>query len=525
MQSNKINSNNLAIRVAKIAGFALIFILIQLVLTYFIVINQRLGILIITYLTLIFIAAFLFKLSASDSPVWVRALFVVVLADFILGYGFSNFAIGVGIVRVTVGELVLMLSLFWIIIKSWQSLWITGLPAFVLLVYVLLPVLFHLPFDLPKFGLVAARDFLPLLDSLFFFAGVCVVAVAGSAAQWKAWRHRFLWLLLLSAFVYLPFYPFQQYLLAHSPRVTGYQQAVPLIGYFTTANVLAVAGILAVVLIPNQFSWRSEKSAPKWMLVVAFSVFAIAAVAIQSRAAYIVLVLSFVFLAVNGHGQAVGRFIFAAMVMVMALLLVDLSGFEFKGRLGKVGVEMIVDQLASVTGQGGHEGGRGGVDQRKIWWESSLAKWISGPDTVLIGTGFGQALTNFSVAGAGGSVVVVREPHNSYISVLVRTGIVGFLPWLFFHVLLISRVWVRFRNDTQKKQSSEAGYWLWVLLLFISMLVVAVVEPVFESPYFSVPYFFFAGLCLGEISRESSGWVKISGKFNKQDFNEKIFPY
>jgi len=327
-----------------------------------------------------------------------------------------------------------------------------------------------------------------------------------------------LWLLLVSSLIYLPLSPFQQTMLMYSPTVTGYQQSVPLVGYYATGNVLALAGLLATILMPSQFAWRVGNNAPRWMMLVVFLIFAVSVVQMQSRATYIVAGVSLVLLAISGHGLAARRLVMMTIAVIIALAAIDFSGLEIKGRIGNIGLEMVTDQLQSVTGKGGLESARSGVDQRHRWVSYSLSRWASTPGTTAVGVGFGEALTDFSAAGADGRPVLVREPHNSYVSVLARTGLLGFVPWLIFHFILMLKIWQKIRSEQKEMNQSEANYWLWMFTLFMSMQITAVVEPVFESPHFAVPYFFMAGLCLGELARAKAGWIPIV-KFRKKNRN------
>lgn len=463
----------------------------------------------ITYLALGAFFYALYRISATEAPVWVRALFVVTLASFVLNYGFSNFSVGVGSMRATVPELVLMISLGWIMVRSWSALWIGGGVTFALLLYALPPLVVHLPSDLATYGIVAARDALPLLDSLFLFGGVAVVAFARDKQQWFAWRHRFYWILLCAMLVYLPLYPFQEQMLSYSPRVTGYQQAVPLIGYYATGNVLALAGLLAVILIPGQFAWVAADRPRRWVLGLAFFVYALGLLMMQSRGTYIVAGLSVFLLAFGGYGLAVRRLVLMGAVLIGTLAAIDFSGVEIEGRVGNIGLQMLTAQLESVTGEGGLESARGGVDQRKRWVADSLSRWAGDYKSVIAGIGFGMPLTDFAVAGAGGKPVQVREPHNSYVSVLTRTGLMGFIPWLIFQMAMVFKVWGQFMSCRRRGEQKCADFWLWIFLLFVSILVTAFVQPAFESPQYAVPYFVIAGMCLGEIARDRTNWIPI----------------
>ena len=57
------------------------------------------------------------------------------------------------------------------------------------------------------------------------------------------------------------------------------------------------------------------------------------------------------------------------------------------------------------------------------------------PFSLLLGLGYGVALTDFY----GASGAAVREPHNSYITVIARTGIVGAVCWVLIMLSLVRR--------------------------------------------------------------------------------------
>ena len=59
----------------------------------------------------------------------------------------------------------------------------------------------------------------------------------------------------------------------------------------------------------------------------------------------------------------------------------------------------------------------------------------AGPVHLLFGLGYGEALTDFY--GAAGAAV--REPHNCYLTMFARTGIVGAICWLLIMLSLIRR--------------------------------------------------------------------------------------
>ena len=489
-------------------------LLMALLIAFFIVLAPGLAVYLGRYLFILIAVIVIFMMVAPAAPFWMRALFLVVIGELVLGYGFGSITVGAGSARVTLAELVLACALFWITLRSWPGFWIAGGATFWLIGYMFPPFVIHLVPDLMKYGLTAARDVLSLFDSFFFLAGVGTVAWSQQREQWLKLRHRFYRTVLIATLCYLPLYPFQKSLLAYSPTTFGYQYSTEIIGYFNTSNAFALVGLLAVVLTPNFFSKHLGKPATRRLLLLAAAVFVASIIMLQSRATYVATGLSLIVLALNKHGRAVWGFLLAMCLAGVVLLAIELSGLEIEGRVGHLGIEVLTGQLKSVTG-GDQKGvaGASGSDLRMSWWRDSLTKWNTSLQTNLVGIGFGQSLTSFIDGSKNRGLV--REPHNSYISILTRTGAVGLLTWLAFQTMLMLSVWTKYITQRETEPAS-AGYWLWLFLFFMTLLVEAIVEPVFESPYFAAPYFFFAGIALAEIARDKAGWVAIGSAVQRR---------
>ncbi len=107
--------------------------------------------------------------------------------------------------------------------------------------------------------------------------------------------------------------------------------------------------------------------------------------------------------------------------------LISLIGLQFEGRLGaSFNAEFLVAHFMAIFGvcdpmieacarppRASASGSSGGP--------ASSTACAKDPFSLLLGLGYGVALTDFY----GSSGAAVREPHNSYVTVVARTGIVG----------------------------------------------------------------------------------------------------
>ena len=85
--------------------------------------------------------------------------------------------------------------------------------------------------------------------------------------------------------------------------------------------------------------------------------------------------------------------------------------------------------------------------QKRIeFWSYVLKTQFSNLYTIFFGNGFGSPLVNFIAIGE----VTVREPHNMYLTIFSRSGLVGFLFFIIMNLKLIS-IWFEVFNILKKK--------------------------------------------------------------------------
>ncbi len=228
---------------------------------------------------------------------------------------------------------------------------------------------------------------------------------------------------------------------------------------------------------------------------------------------------------------------FAALIYLMALavmldrsavLAVALAGLvsflavrgRDRFRLASLGVLILAGALAiggitAITGRSGISGrlfsglaSAGGLGSdpdfqfRLERWRYALLLWETQP---ILGSGFGVQMAPTDVIGTGTKQGMFNRdaPHNSYLTVLVRTGLVGFL------LISFSLAYSVYRLILSSRQPSEEPDNLALLNMLVVMSVFAGFNLFFERPTMCGPFWIALALAwrLAETSRYRRGYL------------------
>jgi O-antigen ligase len=350
----------------------------------------------------------------------------------------------------------------------------------------------HVPGQLAEYGSDAARDFLSVVDLYFVVGGALISSYLSRSSNWENFVLRFTRVWLLAATFYSLTQPFGDFLKQISPTGVGLNKSIPILGYYLSTPLTAAAGLFTLLLmrpsylLGSSFIGRSVLA----LLGAAWAYFLLAG---QGRGIMGAILFCVPLLFVLGYSRYSMRFSSWLLVGITAILVFPMLGVEIQGRIGSVNIDTFTNRFASVVGAGTDESGIEGVHQRADWWGKSLELWQDSTQSVVLGVGYGPALTDFVPPGGG----VVREPHNSYISALTRGGVFYLLAWGtivlwgFLATLKLSRM--------QRRSRSSKVVLMYALLMFV-MLVVAFVEPLFETPALASIFYFWSGFFIARLS-------------------------
>lgn len=410
---------------------------------------------------------------------WIVGCYIVLNVGFV-GVRFPPTGAGIPI-----GELILVVSLlmmnFTVVApRMAREVWL--FPMLVWWGYCLPRALF----DIRVGGAFALRDASQEIESLFLFVGFWLVNSATRI------RYFFTWLRKIMAVIgiYGLFFPVRHQLTALSPTIPGMNGSERAMFF----EMVGTATLCIWVATWLMMEGRNGKSGSTIRYVQAGFLAAYVIALTQERSVYI-QVLAMVLILLVVRRQLAGRWIAMILMAILLIGAVSVTGLNLRGREEKVSLTFLVQHLESTTGEsegGKTRGAAAGVGQRERWWNHIYTKMHETRTKMVLGLGFGMPLTDF---GAG-SATPVREPHDSYMSVFARLGILGILLWVMMQAALYRAWWQGHKLCARMGWIRDQNNLMLIMLYGVSMLLLAIAEDAFEKPYMAIPYYLFFGVLI-----------------------------
>jgi hypothetical protein len=418
----------------------------------------------------------------------VSILLTLLAGYFVLGYAFMLLRIPPTGFGIPLGELLLVFVLIGIDPRRILS----RMNAAVMLAPFLLWWVWglgHLAFNTAERGYWALRDATQLIESLFVIVGFSLAADPSTLQRLARWLRP----ILIVACLYGLLFVVGDQIIAISPTIpdaSGYP--VPIFGDFAMSDTMLLWGAFACLTAP------ADRPAVRLLrTLLAGFLIAYAVAVLQMRTTYLQLMaMSALLLLVRP--RALGRLGIAIPLLLFLLLLVDAFNLRIAGRLtSNISLSFFWDHILAIfgigaTGQGAIAGAASGVPLRLHWWTRIYEQLTADPVTLLTGLGYGVPLTDFHDTSGG----IVREPHNSFISVVARVGVVGFFAWAWMQAELFRVGFLAYRESRRRGLYLAARLCLLIVAFAILTLVGCVGEDNMEKPYFAIPYYTFWGIVL-----------------------------
>jgi len=420
------------------------------------------------------------SIRGAGLELWQVLLLTALTGYTLLNRGFENLTIHIGIPIIISYMLMFSALILGTLAHPGVMRRVRDEPAVMCLALLLILAFFHLVEDFPTYGIWAIRDASMFIDGIFMVLGFLWATSGKSTIFLMKWFMAILPLNLLYSFTL----PWSETITNLSPR-SGVFLQVPIFGnYAGNAIYLLLGALFCVFLAGYVVKW------PRWILFL-LAMAQLAGLAIhQARALYVALAAILVLLVLVGEAKKSAKLVLMLAPGLAGILLLSALGIELSGRIGVVSVDFLKEHLRSISGAEGTPGSS--VAGRLNWLDQTFDHIRAHP---VYGGGFGMVLIDESDTNTGAAI---RQPHNSSISVLARMGAIGLLPWLAFHVCLLSRfIYALWRRREYDKQLGDLI--LWLFIVYLIYMIESNVEPSFEFPSASIPFYFYMGLALGLI--------------------------
>jgi hypothetical protein len=423
---------------------------------------------------------------------------VLIIAGYIvLNRGWSYLGIRLGGLPLFVGEIAILLGVLSILGKlSDRPKPVRRTIGLLLVPYGLLGCI-HMVGDVADSGLEAIRNFSVVYSIALIPCGYYMAL--------NLQRARRVMQIIGAAFLiqmaYTLLYPWRT---TTSQWSYQFSEGVPFIGNHASCYLFVIGGILFSFLVaPRLFGWRRLRTGAFVLVGV------VVMMMIQSRAGFVagfgcILVLGFL------GRRHFGRALLSITVLLGLLFgIMSAVGFQLKGDRASVSVESLnaiirssfsdslEGEIASSKGRGEIDraavrGMAGSRDLRLMWWRRIINENLASTQRTWVGRGFSGTLVTDDL----GTGFMVRHPHNVYITIFARLGIVGSLCFIGYLLMLFGQwVWAAKRSGSEREEHRDVM--LFFALLLLATICTGMFSPVFESPHFAVPLFFLFGFATG----------------------------
>lgn len=326
------------------------------------------------------------------------------------------------------------------------------------------------------------RDLMPFLYGVLAF--LSAADYAHSTAEERKKTMKYLWWALISHLVWVSVVVLGRVPVSSFPHMPA--SDVPVLS--TRPDVdMAFLGLTAALLLRRLI--RRECS--RFWGTIALLLAVVTTVSMHSRAGLIslalALALSFGLTYSSAPQRGNRRFWMAAAVPVA--LAVSLAGLAQT----TPGERLLASITSTSSGSLNEQSARGTERARELTWDGVTAWTFDDTQRTIVGSGFGNdflAQSGVIQYLEGTQYVSVRSPHNWFIGILARVGIVGLV---LIGGVIASAAAIISRN---RRRISEDETLTSAALGLVVILPVAALGVVLESPFGAIPFWWFLGIIM-----------------------------
>ena len=404
----------------------------------------------------------------------------ILYGNLFCGWSFQNLKLG----SLPINEIVLVILILSLglkeIIKEISK--ITNIALFVIWLFI---GLIYLILGYFEYGLIAIRKGSHTIDAFYIFLGFYLIS---NKKLYLNFFDNFRIIILILA-IYILLIPFKETISNLAPNISGLQggNTISLFNYTSISVVLLWIGFYIFINFKNIKVLNLNNN------FIAFLFIFISAAIFQQRYIYLSLFIILIFLIFLNEIDLKKIFIgtFYLIIISFALSFFD---FNIEGRMGTFSLKFLINHILSTFGIYNEvtSAASGTVDQRIIWIKEVLNNSLLSYERFLFGIGYGKNLIEFGVSKS----VIATEPHNAFLSLYGKMGIVGFSLWSVAHLFFI-RTWKKtYIFLKEKKLNDKKNKILGLFIFIIIILVSSVTNSMFDETYRAIIYYIIWGIIL-----------------------------
>ena len=337
-----------------------------------------------------------------------------------------------------------------------------------------------------EYGLLALRKGSHTIDAFYIFVGFYFISNKKLYLNFFN-NFRIIFLILL---IYILLIPFKEIISNLVPNISGTKGVgvtQSLFNYSSISVVLLWIGFYVFINLKNIKVLNLNKN------IIAFFFLFISVVIFQQRFIYLSLFIVLIFLIFLNEINLKKIFVGTFFLIIISFILLFFD-FNIEGRIGTFSLKFLINHILSTFGIYNEvtSASSGTVDQRIIWIIEVLNNSLLSFERFLFGIGYGKNLIEFGISKS----VIATEPHNAFLSLYGKMGIVGFSLWAVAHLFFI-RTWKKTYDFLKEKKLNDKKNKILGLFIFIIIILVSsVTNSMFEETYRAIIYYIIWGIIL-----------------------------
>lgn len=409
-------------------------------------------------------------------------IFILVYGNLFLGWSFQNLTI----LGIPINETVLILLLISINVPRVLNELRIVVNIFPFILW-LLYGLFLIVLGFTQHGIWALRDGSHVIDSFFLIIGFFLVSYKKNYDYFFTHIRKF----ALVGLLYVLLLPFSESIQNFIPKVSGVSGdnvGKSLFNYSSMSAIwiwLAFYTSINYTKIENSFLYT--KIIPFLFLIVPIILF-------QQRSTYLSIIGVMFFLIIFTKEKFTSKFLGFFFIFVISLFIFSMINFEIEGRISNFSSAFLMEHIMSTFGYASERtlSSTGTVDQRLMWLIEVIDNSFNSITRFIFGKGFGEPLIEFGATMG----VIVREPHNAFLSIYGKMGLFGFIIWMWMHMNFFNawRYYYRYANLYNK--IDEKKNLLGLIIFIIITLLSGFTNSMFEQTWTSSIYYILWGIIL-----------------------------